>query len=86
LHRFADRGGLSNGEFEAGFESKGLPTAPGGAGFASGRQRNALMIIDDLDFVSVALVPPRNSQRKTAGAARSRGSRCFIPNTQAPRG
>ena len=45
-----------------------------------------LMIIDDLDFVSVALVPSRNSQRKTAGDARSRGSRCFIPNTQAPRG
>jgi hypothetical protein len=64
------------------------------------------MIIDDLDFVSVALAPhetdsplivdsdavlalaaaPRNPQRKTTGAARSRGSRCFIPNTQAPRG
>jgi hypothetical protein len=31
-------------------------------------------------------LPPRNPQRKTAGAARSRGSRCFIPNTQAARG
>ena len=41
LHRFADRGGLSNGEFVAGFESKGLPTAPGEAGLRLGAPRDA---------------------------------------------
>jgi hypothetical protein len=43
-------------------------------------------LIVDSDAVLALAAAPRNSQRKTAGDARTRVSRCFIPNTQAPRG